>query len=361
MKLTQSQISEIVNEMTSSQQGLHDLMQVVLNSILKNERTLWQEDNKEAANGFRPRRINFRGMEFALQIPRTRQGGFYPTLLAVLRDEEQEKAMLFNELYTKGLTCEQIGQISERVYSRIYSKQQISYLVQATQTDVNTWLVRGLASHYLVVYIDATFVPTRREHRVTQEAYYSILGVLPDGTREVLAIVNHPTEGAVNWQGELQALQERGVERIDLIVSDALASIENAVTSAFLASRHQFCVAHLLREMSALVPRKDLRELHDEFREVLSIDIDSEDVNSASQYAAFLNFVERWSKRVSTFERYKKSRNALYFTFLDYSPKYRRMLYTTNWIERLNRCYKRTLSMRGAMPSLPLYYFYSAQ
>ena len=187
--------------------------------------------------------------------------------------------------------------------------------------------MRDLASHYLVVYIDATFVPTRREHRVTQEAYYSILGVLPDGTREVLAIVNHPTEGAVNWQGELKALQERGVERIDLIVSDALAGIENAVTSAFPASRHQFCVAHLLREMSALVPRKDLRELHDEFREVLSIDIDSEDVNSASQYAAFLNFVERWSKRVSTFERYKKSScNVLYFTFLDYSPKYRRML-----------------------------------
>jgi len=124
MKLTQSQISEIVNEMTSSQQGLHDLMQVVLNSILKNERTLWQEDK---SNGFRPRRINFRWMEFALQIPRTRQGGFYPTLLAVLRDEEQERAMLFNELYTKGLTCEQIGQISKRVYSRIYSKQQISF------------------------------------------------------------------------------------------------------------------------------------------------------------------------------------------------------------------------------------------
>ena len=163
--------------------------------------------------------------------------------------------------------------------------------------------MRDLASHYLVVYIDATFVPTRREHRVAREAYYSILGVLPDGTREVLAIVNHPTEDAVNWQKELKALQERGVKRIDLIVSDALAGIENAVTSAFSASRHQFCVAHLLREMSALVPRKDLRELHDEFREVLSIDIDSEDVNSASQYAAFLNFVERWSKRVSTFER----------------------------------------------------------
>ena len=106
--------------------------------------------------------------------------------------------MLFNELYTKGLTCEQIGQISEHIYSRSYSKQQISYLVHATQTEVFTWLKRNLAPHYLIVYIDATYVPTRREHSVAREAYYPILGVLPNGKREVLAIVNHPTEGAIN-------------------------------------------------------------------------------------------------------------------------------------------------------------------
>ena len=53
------------------------------------------------------------------------------------------------------------------------------------------------------------------------------------------------------------------------------------------------------------------------------------------------------------FSRYcKETRNALYFTFLDYAPKFCRTIYTTNWIERLNRCYKRTLSMRGAMPSV---------
>ena len=358
MELTQAQISEFISDMTKTQQGLYDMVEILLNSILKNERTLWQDENSEAANGFRPCKIRYHRMEFALQIPRTRQGGFYPVLLAILRDQEQEKAMLFNELYTKGLTCEQIGQISEHIYARSYSKQQISYLVHATQTDVFTWLKRNLAPHYLIVYIDATYVPTRREHSVAREAYYSILGVLPNGKREVLAIVNHPTEGAINWQGELRELQKRGVEQIDLIVSDALAGIENAVTGAFPTARHQFCVAHLLREMSALVPRKSLHELHSELRDILAIE--SKSATSASQYALFLNFVERWSVKFPTFKRYKNPRNALYFTFLDYPPKYRRMLYTTNWIERLNRSYKRTLSMRGAMPNAASVLFYLA-
>ena len=51
-------------------------------------------------------------------------------------------------------------------------------------------------------------------------------GLLPDGSLEVLTVVNHPTEGAIAWEMELEALKERGVEQIDLIVSDALRGIE---------------------------------------------------------------------------------------------------------------------------------------
>jgi len=68
---------------------------------------------------------------------------------------------------------------------------------------------------------------------MSQEAYYTMLGLRPDGTREVLCIVNHPTERALNWELELNALKERGVEQINLIISDALQGIERAVCSAF--------------------------------------------------------------------------------------------------------------------------------
>ena len=349
MKLTQNQISEFITELTATSQGIQELFTVILNALMKHERTLWQQEQHESSNGFRPRRIRYKGLEFALKVPRTRDGGFYPFLLAILRDESEERDKLITDLYSNGLTTQQIGKIIGNIYSQTYSKQHISYLVRKTTQDLELWLARQLAARYSVLYIDATYVPTRRDGSVSREAYYSMLGVLPNGTREVLSIVNHPTEGAINWRSELNALKERGVEQVDLIVSDALSGIENAVSSAFPTARHQFCVAHLLREMSAHVSRKDAALLRAEFKEVLSIE--SSGVSSASQYAEFQQFIERWSKKFPSFRRYKNPRNMLYFTFLDYPCAFRRMLYTTNWIERLNRNYKRTLRMRGAMPN----------
>ena len=84
-KLIQSQVSGIVYEKASSEQGFRELIALLLNSLLKHERIVWQEKHEESANGFHFRRVNFRGIKFVLQILRTR---FYPTLLAYLRDEE---------------------------------------------------------------------------------------------------------------------------------------------------------------------------------------------------------------------------------------------------------------------------------
>ena len=80
-------------------------------------------------------------------------------------------------LYTKGLTTEQIGEISDCVYGRAYSKQQVSHLAGSCRDDVERWLGRSLSSHYLAVYIDATFISTRRDRQVSKEAYYNVSSI----------------------------------------------------------------------------------------------------------------------------------------------------------------------------------------
>nr|WP_314698244.1 transposase [uncultured Prevotella sp.] len=124
-------------------------------------------------------------------------------------------------LYQRSST-EQIGEISDAIYGRTYSKQHVSYLSTNCREDVERWLNRRLSSHYLAIYIDATFIDTRRDKQVSKEAYYTILGVLEDGSREVLSVVNHPTEGAICWKEDLEELKEREITQINLIVSDAL-------------------------------------------------------------------------------------------------------------------------------------------
>lgn len=350
MELTQLQISEILSNYTSSSEGFVTLQSLIMNSLMKHERDLFVANTEhEQCNGFRSRRWYSHGFEFSLRIPRSRSGNFYPILLGLIRSESEERAKLFNLLYTKGLTTEQIGEISETIYGRTYSKQQVSYLSNSCREDVDKWLKRSLSSHYLAVYIDATFIATRRDKQVSKEAYYTILGVLEDGTREVLSVVNHPTEGAICWKEELEALKERGVTQIDLVVSDALQGIENAVCAAFPQASHQFCVAHVKRQILNSVSHRDKPQMAEELNEVFTLE--NKEMGSLSGHKLFITFVAKWEKKYPILKKYKADRNIAYFTYMDFPVQVQRCIYTTNWIERLNRKYKRTIKMRTSMPS----------
>ncbi|MEY3194575.1 MAG: hypothetical protein RIQ78_672 [Bacteroidota bacterium] len=94
--------------------------------------------------------------------------------------------------------------------------------------EVLGWLLRPLDEYFPIVYIDALFWSTKRDGAVSKEAYYTILGVKSDRTREVLAIVNFPTESASGWEEVLRDLQKRGVKRLGLIVADGLSGLETA-------------------------------------------------------------------------------------------------------------------------------------
>ena len=350
MKLTHSQISEILSNYTSSSEGFVTLQSLIMNSLMYHERELFVSENAhEQCNGFRSRRWYSHGFEFSLRIPRSRSGNFYPILLGLIRSESEERAKLFNLLYTKGLTTEQIGEISNCVYGRSYSKQQVSHLAGSCREDVERWLCRSLSSHYLAVYIDATFISTRRDRQVSKEAYYTILGVLEDGSREVLMVVNHPTEGALCWKDELEALKQRGVEQIDLVVSDALQGIENAVCAAFPGAAHQFCVAHVKRQILSGASHKDKPVMAQQLSEVFQLE--NNEMNSLQGYEQFITFVEKWERKYPALRKYKAERNSAYFTYMDFPAQVQRCIYTTNWIERLNRKYRRTIQMRTSMPS----------
>jgi len=176
-----------------------------------------------------------------------------------------------------------------------------------------------------------------------------LLGVAQDGSREVLGVVNHPTEGALCRKEELEALKERGVKEIDLIVSDALQGIENAVCAAFPSASHQFCVAHLKRQVINNVSHKDKAVVAKELSEVFHME--EKTASSLWGYEQFINFVAKWEKKYPALKKYRQQRNIAYFTYMDFPTQVQRFIYTTNWIERLNRKYKRTMKMRNAMPS----------
>ena len=187
-------------------------------------------------------------------------------------------------------------------------------------------------------YIDATYVPTRRDRSVSQEAYYSILGLLPDGRREVLGVVHHPEEGALCWEMELEALKERGVEAVDLIVSDGLTGIENAVKRAYPAALHQLCMVHFKRNALGMVAKKDRAQLKADLDAFFLME--NTDMMPMEAYENLKRFTENWSSKYPSFKRLSHERSIAYFAYLRFPAHLHRMLCTTNWIEWLNRSYK---------------------
>jgi putative transposase len=350
MDFTQEQISELLLTIANQQDGYRLLLQQSLEAIMRAERQQFNELHSDYGNGYRFSNVCVHNGRMELMIPRSRNHNFYPLILALIKDQNKESETLAFELYKNGLTTEQVGGIFEKLYGQHYSKSAVSQMMKSARTDVFAWLERKtLDAIYPIIYIDATFWHTRRNDQVSSEAYYTILSVKQDTTREVLAVVNHPTEGASNWEDAFLSLKERGVRQVQLVVADGLTGIEHAIQKVFPDAAIQLCTVHLTRNILSKVKPSDKAAIAHEMKEVLQPD--NEQDTPRQGLARFHSFIEKWEKKYPSFKTYKGSRYALYFNYLSYEKTIRRMIYTTNWVERLNRNYKRTLRMRSSMPS----------
>lgn len=79
--------------------------------------------------------------------------------------------------------------------------------------------------------------------------------------------------------------------------------------------------------------------------------LENKEMESLLGYEQFITFVAKWENKYPVLKKYKADRNIAYFTYMDFPVQVQRCIYTTNWIERLNRKYKRTIKMRTLMPS----------
>ncbi len=350
MNFTQEQICNILDEIANKKDGYRELLKLSLESIMRAEREEFNHSINDSSNGYRLSSVFAHKSKLELVVPRSRHHNFYPLILGLIKDQDKECEEMAFELYRSGLTTEQVGDLFGKIYGRTYSKSAISQMMTTAKSDVFAWLERkSLDKIYPIIYIDATYWHTRRKDAVYNEAYYTILAVKQDRTREVLSVLNHPTEGATNWQEAFEDLKERGVEQVQLVVSDGLTGIENAVAKVFPKAVVQLCTVHLTRGILNKVKPTDKPQVAEDIKAVLQPDNTMD--KSIEGIKRFNIFIEKWIKKYPSFKTYKDNRYHLYFNYLDYDVGIRRMIYTTNWIERLNRNYKRTLRMRSSMPS----------
>ncbi len=348
---TKEQLSEVMCKHAEKENGLHDLLEIMLESLMVAERGefLREQEDHNKGNGYRFGHTYGHGKKLEFRIPRDRFGNFHPKILAILRDQEEECEKLAGSLYTKGLTQSQVGQVFDEIYGEHYSKSSISRMIDFVREEVFQWLARGLDAYYPVVFVDCVHIKVFRKKKAATEAFYVILGVTEEGTREVLGIYNSPVESANGWGNMFDDLHERGVECVGLMVADGLTGLDKVIGEKFPGTAFQRCTTHLKRNMLARVRHGDKKELADDMREVFRTGDKNYTVEDGMR--AWKDMCMKWGKAYLSIRRLADNEDiGFYFTYLNYVPQIQSMIYTTNWIERLQKDFRRVTRMRGALP-----------
>ena len=331
--------------------GLHDLMEIMLESMMVAERGEFLSENPgNKGNGYRPGHSYGQGKTLEFRIPRDRYGNFHPQILAILRDQEEECDRLAGVLYTKGLTQDQVGDVFEQIYGEHYSKSSVSRMVECVRTQVSAWLERGLEAYYPVVFLDCVHIKVHRKRSVSSEAFYVALAVTEEGTREVIYIGNMPVESATGWGEIFDTLKDRGLQRVGLMVADGIKGLDTVLGEKFPGTPLQRCVTHLKRNMFAKVRHGDKAALAADLRDIFRTG--QRDYTIEIAWSKWQDMCDRWGKDYRSIRLLRDNPDyKAYLTYLNYAPEIQAMIYTTNWIERLNRDFRRVTRMRTAMPN----------
>lgn len=352
INLSKKQVQSIINLELEKENGLNDLFTMMVNGLMYSERKHFLEQKEDPTNKGNGYRTAFRsgiGSRLSLSIPRDRLGVFKPVVLGLLDQQEEAVKSLCFELYGKGLTTRQIEQVVENIYGSSYSKSSISRITTDFAALVEAWLSRHLDSYYPIVYIDAIHIKVRRD-QVATEAFYILLGLKEDLTREVLSIINIPQESAAGWEEVLNSIRERGVQHVGLFVFDDLTGLDSVIGKVFSKSMQQKCVLHFQRNINKHIRVNDRKVFAKQLAEVF--DPDNATYTADQAVTRLKELLIRWTKTYPKLKTVAGRKDLeLIFTYLHFDYRIRRMIYTTNWIERLNKAFRRTLNMRNAMPT----------
>lgn len=297
----------------------------------------------DKGNGYYGRAMSsFSKNSLAVFVPRTRSGLFSPVTLELLKINREKVDEIALSLYKKGMTSNDIKEFLSEVFEENMSPSKISNLTKTFNKFRLAWKNSKLEKHYKVVFGDAIWVTVKRGNEYAKEAIFVAYGVRNDNKRELLCLEQNPTESAQFWGELLKELKDkRGVEKIDLFVADGLTYLEDEVAKVYPHTEFQKCVVHKMRNVLNKTSPKDKKEVAEDLKEVF---------NNFDEHATLKKalkkmnvFLKKWEKKYPNFKNnFKEGNIEYYFTYIKFDYRVRRMIYTTNSIENLNRQIRKT-------------------
>ncbi len=281
-----------------------------------------------------------------IDVPRDRAGSFEPLLIP----KHERRFTGFDDkivaMYARGMTVREIQGFLVEQYGTEVSPEFISSVTDAVMTEVTAWQARPLEPMYPVVFFDCLRVKIREDAVVRNKAIYLALGILPDGTRDILGLWIENTEGAKFWMKVFNDLKTRGVADILIAVTDGLKGMAEALAAVFPATTLQTCIVHLIRNSLDYASWKDRKALAAAIKPIYT-------APSAEAAQAELDAFEAgaWGQKFPTVAAAWRRAWDRVIPFFALPAPIRKVVYTTNAIESVNARLRKIIKTRGHFPS----------
>ena len=330
--------------MQAMKELFRDAIQQVMESELevelgyeKSERMSDSENDnllKNYRNGYSKKTVKTQLGEIEVKVPRDRNGEYEPKIIGKYNrnaDGMEEKIL---SLYACGMSQRDIAEQIRNLYDVEISPELVSKISEKIMPEVNDWQNRPLESVYPFVFMDAIHYKVKENHQYITKAAYVVLGINMEGGKDILGIWIGEHESSKFWLNVLTELKSRGVRDVYLFCVDGLTGFREAIEAVYPNAGIQRCIIHQIRYSTRFVSYKDIKELMADLKLVYTAVTEDEALNN------LMSFKEKWSKSYPSCVKTWEDNWDILSTFFAYPAEIRKIIYTTNIIEGLNRQFR---------------------
>ncbi len=279
-----------------------------------------------------------------LPVPRTR-GGYKTQLFERYARRRPEMDQAISEMFIKGVSTRQVGEVMGALTGSAPSASTVSRVFHTLEAEYTIWKSRPLSTRYEYIFADGTYFTVMYEGEGCKMPVLLVIGIKPDGLREVLGFSVGDRENQAAWEQLFENLRVRGVQEVGLAITDGNQAMLNALAAKFPRVPRQRCIKHKMENVLGYLPKKQ-RDVVGGVGEELKAIFYQENRENAEQLA--LAFCEKYRRQYpSAVECLWRDYEAC-LTFYSYPPQHWKAIRTTNAIERVNEEVKRRTHKMGA-------------
>jgi len=327
-------------------EGINQMLKAEMTDHLGYEKHSKEGDNSgNSRNGDYTKTLKTNLGEITVNVPRDRNGEFDPKVVPKHESRlSDEIAEVIIGLYSRGMSTTDIQEQIEQIYGVRVDSTSVSIITNSMMESIKEWQNRPLEEVYFVVWMDGISIKIRHNGKVVNKTVYLVIGLTQEGKKQVLGMWISETESASFWMTVLTDLKARGVKDILIASTDNLSGFTEAIKGVFPLADTQLCIVHQVRNSLRYVVWKDKKEFAADMKEIYH----AATLQAAEQ--ALENFEKKWNHKYTYAVRSWRNNWVKLTQFFDYPLEIRKIVYTTNVIESLNRGIRKYTKTKSVFP-----------